>query len=123
MSMIEKALEDLSLVEIDIAIAVFLKRFNVTVHSVEKTHCCKISYDATGCSFPFRPSSEHKDGGPLVEEFKVGAAWDVDKEMWVALCHIKEKPYFAYHDNMLAAQMLSILKAHCGITVTVPVLL
>jgi hypothetical protein len=122
MSNIEKALEDLSLVEIDIAIAVLLKRYTVTVHSIEKLHCCKIAIDREHNSFPFRPSTEHSDGGPIAEQYKIGVAWEPEEELWVSMYNMNGKTHFAKHEQMLAAQMLVLIKAHCGMSVTVPVL-
>lgn len=120
MSLIEKPLEDLSLVEIDTALAIYLNKYLVTVHQIGKEYCCKIAVDEKHNSFPFRPTVEYSDGSPIAEYYKVGSAWDADKNLWVAFCARDGKNYFTQHETMLAAQMLSILKAHLGTIIKVP---
>ena len=120
--MIEKHLEDLSLVEIDITIAIIMNRFIVTVHSIENLHCCKVAADNLSNSFPFRPSSEYQDGGPVAEQYKAGVAWDEKKSAWVAYCNNNGRNHFVQHESMVAAQMLAIIKAYRGLSVNVPLL-
>lgn len=121
MAAVDKSIEDLSLFEIDLVIAVLLNRYLVTIHTVDNKYCCKTAVSAEYNSFPFRPTTEPRDAIPLVEEFKVGVAWDATKQVWVSHCH-NVKDFFAQHKEMMPAQMLVILKAYSGPIVQVPLL-
>ena len=121
MAAVDKSIEDLSLFEIDLVIALVLNRFIVTVHTVDDKSCCKIAVNEEYNSFPFRPTTEPRDAIPLAEEFKVGVAWDATKQVWVSHCH-NVKDFFAQHKEMMPAQMLAILKAYKGSIVRVPLL-